>query len=124
MLISRAIGFTRSSTRIFRSPLSRYSAAVVSEKAEEALPTNKNSDLLLRIRHSSAHVMAMAVQNLYPSVQVTIGPWIDNGFYYDFFHTDGSQFAEDDLKMIKKEMDSIIKKKIPMVSSSRALIEY
>lgn len=43
------------------------------------LPTNENSENLLRIRHSSAHVMAMAVQRLYPDVKVTIGPWIDNG---------------------------------------------
>lgn len=44
------------------------------------LPTNENSENLLRIRHSSAHVMAMAVQRLYPDVKVTIGPWIDNGY--------------------------------------------
>jgi threonyl-tRNA synthetase len=60
--------------------------------------------------------MAMAVQNLYPTVQVTIGPWIDNGFYYDFYHTDGSLFSQEDLKKIKKEMDGIIKKKLPLVS--------
>ena len=43
------------------------------------LPTNEKSDQLLRIRHSSAHVMAMAVQRLFPEIKVTIGPWIDNG---------------------------------------------
>ena len=48
------------------------------------LPTSDESDELLRIRHSSAHVMAMAVQRLYPDVKVTIGPWIERGFYYDF----------------------------------------
>jgi len=78
-----------------------------------ALPTNENSATLLKIRHTSAHVMAMAVQKLYPGVQCTIGPWIDNGFYYDFYKPDG-QFAEDDLKAIKKEMDFIIKKKLPL----------
>jgi threonyl-tRNA synthetase len=44
------------------------------------LPTNDNSPNLLRIRHSTAHVMAMAVQRLFPKVKVTIGPWIDNGY--------------------------------------------
>lgn len=44
------------------------------------LPSNENNENLLRIRHSSAHVMAMAVQRLFPDTKVTIGPWIDNGF--------------------------------------------
>lgn len=44
------------------------------------LPSNENSPNLLRIRHSTAHVMAMAVQRLFPKVKVTIGPWIDNGY--------------------------------------------
>lgn len=46
---------------------------------EEELPTNESSPELLKIRHTSAHVMAMAVQKLFPGTQVTIGPWIDNG---------------------------------------------
>lgn len=43
------------------------------------LPTNDNNENLLRIRHSAAHIMAMAVQRLFPRVKVTIGPWIENG---------------------------------------------
>lgn len=50
-----------------------------------------------------AHVMAMAVQKLYPDAKVTIGPWIDNGFYYDF---DMEPLTDKDLKRIKKEMVS------------------
>lgn len=65
------------------------------------LPTNEKSPNLLRIRHTSAHVMAMAVQRLFPGVQVTIGPWIDNGFYYDF-DTGDIRFTEEDLNKIKK----------------------
>lgn len=73
------------------------------------LPTNENNNNLLKIRHSTAHVMAMAVQTLYPNiVQCTIGPWIDNGFYYDFYFTNGYKLTELDLKNIKKEMDYII----------------
>ncbi|KHG13628.1 Threonine--tRNA ligase [Gossypium arboreum] len=76
------------------------------------LPTNDSSDELLRIRHTCAHVMAMAVQKLYPDAKVTIGPWIDNGFYYDF---DMEPLTDNDLKRIKKEMDRIIKRNLPLV---------
>jgi len=83
------------------------------EEEQIELPTNENSEQLLRIRHSAAHVMAMAVQRLWPDAQVTIGPWIDNGFFYDF-DLGGKTFEEEDLKAIKKEMQSIIKKNYPI----------
>lgn len=57
--------------------------------------------------------MAMAVQKLFPKAQVTIGPWIDNGFYYDFDSPD--PFTDRDLKRIKKEMDKIIRMKLPLI---------
>ena len=79
------------------------------------LPTNEESDELLRIRHTSAHVMAMAVQRLFKDAKVTIGPWIDNGFYYDFDMPLDAQLEEKDLKKIKKEMDKIIQRKLPLV---------
>lgn len=89
------------------------------------LPTNDSDEDLLKIRHSSAHVMAMAVQQIFPEAQVTIGPWIDNGFYYDFFFpetTDGEtgekiearKLSEQDLKQVKKAMDKIIGKNYPI----------
>ncbi|CAI5468619.1 unnamed protein product [Closterium sp. Yama58-4] len=82
------------------------------ELPREPLPTNESSEQLLRIRHTSAHVMAMAVQRLFPKAQVTIGPWIQNGFYYDF---DLDQpLTDKDLKKIKKEMDKIIFKNLPL----------
>ena len=58
----------------------------ISQPAEPAvsLPKTSESETLLRIRHSMSHVMAMAVQKLFPKAQVTIGPWTENGFYYDF----------------------------------------
>ena len=49
-----------------------------------ALPRTSESENLKKIRHTFSHVMAMAVQKLFPKAQVTIGPWIDYGFYYDF----------------------------------------
>lgn len=56
--------------------------------------------------------MAMAVQKVFPSAKVTIGPWIDNGFYYDF---DMDPLTDKDLKKIKKEMDHIIRRNLPLV---------
>jgi threonyl-tRNA synthetase len=64
------------------------------------------------IRHSAAHVMADAVQRLFPGTQVTIGPSIDNGFYYDFDRPDGA-FTDKDLLRIEKEMRKIISSKKP-----------
>ncbi|KAH9793585.1 threonine--tRNA ligase 2 [Citrus sinensis] len=82
----------------------------VAEKV--VLPTNESNEQLLRIRHTCAHVMAMAVQKLYPDAKVTIGPWIENGFYYDF---DMEPLTDKDLKRIKKEMDHIIGRNLPLV---------
>ena len=64
------------------------------------------------IRHSAAHVMADAVQRLFPGTQVTIGPAIDSGFYYDFDRPEGP-FNEKDLARIEKEMRRIIKQNVP-----------
>jgi threonyl-tRNA synthetase len=77
------------------------------------LPKTSESEALKKIRHTASHVMAMAVQKLFPKAQVTIGPWIENGFYYDFDSPE--PFTEKDLKAIKKEMTRIIKRKLPVV---------
>lgn len=82
------------------------------EASVVALPTNESSEKLVSIRHTAAHVMAMAVQKLFPKAQVTIGPWIDDGFYYDFDVPE--PFTERDLKRIKKEMIRLIKMKLPL----------
>ncbi|MEB3123776.1 MAG: threonine--tRNA ligase [Snowella sp.] len=76
------------------------------------LPRTSESDKLKRIRHTTSHVLAMAVQKLFPKAQVTIGPWTENGFYYDFDSPD--PFTEADLKAIKKEMIKIINQKLPV----------
>ena len=72
--------------------------------------TSKDPEGLEVIRHDAAHIMAMAVQELYPGTQVTIGPVIENGFYYDFARKE--PFTEDDLKKIEKRMAEIIDKDI------------
>ena len=71
------------------------------------------SESLKKIRHTTSHIMAMAVQKLFPKAQVTIGPWTENGFYYDFDSPD--PFTEQDLKKIRKEMIKIINRKLPVV---------
>jgi threonyl-tRNA synthetase len=77
-----------------------------------ALPKTSESPQLLRIRHSMSHVLAMAVQKLFPRAQVTIGPWTETGFYYDFDHPE--PFTEADLKAIQKEMGRIIARRLPL----------
>ncbi|MDB9413852.1 threonine--tRNA ligase [Microcystis aeruginosa] len=77
------------------------------------LPKTSESDHLKRIRHTTSHVMAMAVQKLFPQAQVTIGPWTETGFYYDFDVPE--PFTDKDLKDIKKEMVKIINKKLPVI---------
>ena len=84
------------------------------EKSEKIhLPRTSESQTLKKIRHTTSHVMAMAVQKLFPKAQVTIGPWIENGFYYDFDTLES--FTEADLKAIKKEMVKIIKRNLPVI---------
>ena len=68
--------------------------------------TSKDKEGIEVIRHDAAHIMAMAVQELYPGTQVTIGPVIENGFYYDFARKE--PFTSDDLKKIEKKMSEII----------------
>ena len=68
--------------------------------------TSKNPEGLETIRHDTAHILAMAVQELFPGTQVTIGPVIDNGFYYDFARKE--PFTEDDLTMIENKMKEIV----------------
>ncbi len=85
-----------------------------SEQPEKIhLPRTSESETLKKIRHTTSHVMAMAVQKLFPKAQVTIGPWIENGFYYDFDTPEA--FTEADLKAIKKEMVKIIKRDLPVI---------
>ncbi|GBO55380.1 threonyl-tRNA synthetase [Pseudanabaena sp. lw0831] len=94
----------------------------VAVKPSESKPSDiKPSDILrqadaeklARIRHTCSHVMAMAVQKLYPDAKVTIGPATENGFYYDFDRAE--HFTPSDLKAIAKEMKRIIKWNQPLV---------
>ncbi len=67
-----------------------------------------NDEKLQTVRHSCAHVMAEAVQRLYPGTKIAIGPAIDNGFYYDFDFPEGTKFTETDFPTVEKEMRRIL----------------
>ena len=92
---------------------SSESMSAPEESVKIELPRTSESESLKKIRHTTSHVMAMAVQKLFPKAQVTIGPWIENGFYYDFDTPE--PFTEQDLKAIKKEMIKIINRKLPVI---------
>jgi len=78
-----------------------------------ALLTAKDEAILATIRHDAAHVMAEAVLELYPETQVTIGPSIENGFYYDFHRE--TPFSEDDLAAIEARMHDIVDRDEPII---------
>ena len=78
----------------------------ISTDAKVKIFTSKNKEGLETIRHDTAHILAMAVQELFPKTQVTIGPVIDNGFYYDFARAE--PFTENDLRKIETKMMEIV----------------
>ena len=78
----------------------------ITKDAKVRIITPKDKEGLEVIRHDAAHILAMAVQELYPGTQVTIGPVIENGFYYDFSRKE--PFTEEDLKKIEKKMGEIV----------------
>ena len=83
----------------------------IEENAAVRIITKKDDKALELIRHDAAHLLAMAVQELYPGTQVTIGPAIDDGFYYDFARNE--PFTPDDLPKIEEKMRQIVKQARP-----------
>jgi threonyl-tRNA synthetase len=86
---------------------------IIDSDVSLSIITDKDEAGLEIIRHSTAHLLANAVKNLYPKSQVTIGPTIDNGFYYDFANLDG--FNEENFAKVEKEMNRLIKANIPII---------
>ncbi|WP_174875292.1 threonine--tRNA ligase [Vogesella oryzae] len=84
----------------------------IAANADLAIITDKDADGLSIIRHSTAHLLAYAVKELFPEAQVTIGPEIENGFYYDFAYK--RPFTPEDLVAIEKKMSELAKKDIPV----------
>ena len=85
---------------------------VVEQDSAIAVITEKDDAGLEIIRHSTAHLLAMATQELFPGVQVTIGPVIEDGFYYDF--ATGHSFTPEDLEKIEDRMEELAKREIPV----------
>ncbi|MEY4592141.1 MAG: hypothetical protein RIR18_1036, partial [Pseudomonadota bacterium] len=84
----------------------------ISSDVQLAIITDKDAEGLELIRHSTAHLLAYAVKELFPDAQVTIGPVIENGFYYDFAYK--RPFTPDDLVTIEKRMAELVKQDIPI----------
>lgn len=91
---------------------------VIDRDAELSIVTDKSPEALDILRHSTAHLLAQAVQRLFPGAQVTIGPVIDNGFYYDFAYE--RPFTPEDLPAIEAEMQKIVKEALPVSRSVKS----
>ena len=85
---------------------------LIENDADLAIVTERDPDGLEVIRHSTAHLLAYAVKELFPEAQVTIGPVIENGFYYDFAYS--RPFTPDDLVAIEKRMAELARRDIPV----------
>jgi len=97
----------------------------IENDSEVSILTKKNKEVLDIIRHDAAHIMAEAVLELYPETQVTIGPAIENGFYYDFFRD--KTFSLSDLGLIEKRMHEIVdrdEKIVREIWSRNEALEY
>src|SRR6185312_1753409 len=91
----------------------------IDHDARVEIVTEKSPEALEVIRHSTAHLLAQAVQRLYPGTQVTIGPVIEDGFYYDFAPK-GEPFKPEDLPAIEAEMHKIAKESLPLSRSVKS----
>ena len=85
---------------------------VIEHDADLAIVTGKDAEGIDIIRHSTAHLMAYAVKELFPEAQVTIGPTIEEGFYYDFAYK--RPFTPEDLTAIEAKMAELVKQDIPV----------
>lgn len=85
----------------------------ITENSTVSIVTDKDPEGLEIIRHSTSHLLAQAVKELYPEAQITIGPVIENGFYYDFSLP--KHLTNEDLPLIEKKMDEIVKRDLPIV---------
>jgi threonyl-tRNA synthetase len=86
---------------------------LVEQDADIAIITARDDEGIDVIRHSTSHLMAQAVKQLFPEAQVTIGPVIDDGFYYDFSYKEA--FTPEDLTRIEKKMEELVKQDLPII---------
>ncbi len=85
---------------------------LIEDDAQLAIITSRDEEALELLRHDAAHIMAQAVQELWPDTQVTIGPAIEDGFYYDFAREEA--FTPEDLEKIEQRMHEIVKRDLPI----------
>jgi threonyl-tRNA synthetase len=99
---------------------------VIAQDAQLSIITDRDVDGIEVIRHSTAHLLAMAVQSVFPGAQVTIGPVIEDGFYYDFAYK--RTFTPEDLEKIEKKMEELSQKDLPVqrvvMSRSEAIAQF
>jgi len=105
-------GLAKAALAIRLGGVMRDLATVIEADAEVSIVTVKDEDALDLLRHDCAHVLAQAVQDLFPGTQVTIGPSIENGFYYDFARDEA--FTPDDFEAIEKRMAAIVDADLPI----------
>ena len=91
---------------------------LIDHDASVQIVTDKGPEALEILRHSTAHVMGQAVQRLFPGAQVTIGPVIDSGFFYDFAYE--RPFTPEDLPLIEAEMHKIVAEQLPVARSVKS----
>jgi len=91
-------------------------ALPIAKDAKVAIVTAKDPDALELIRHDAAHVLAQAVQEIFPGTQITFGPAIDNGFYYDFARKE--PFTPEDFAKIEQRMREIVDRNLPSSAAS------
>ena len=94
---------------------------IIEKSGNIQLITNTSEEGIEIIRHSAAHIMAQAVQRLFPNTKVTIGPVVENGFFYDF--DPERPFTEEDLTKIEEEMKKIVKENYPFERSEMSAEE-
>src|SRR5579862_9059290 len=97
-------GLARAALAVESDGVLRDLASPLEDGAAISIVTSRSDGALALIRHDAAHVLAEAVTELYPGVQVSIGPAIENGFYYDFDFPAGVQVSDDDLAAIEERM--------------------
>src|SRR5881397_2820170 len=114
---ARAIGegLARAALAVRQNGEVRDLAAALEDGSRITIVTDRDEDALAVIRHDAAHVLATAVMELYPGVKISIGPPIEDGFYYDFDFPDGTAVSEADFERIEARMKEHIAAGEPFV---------
>ncbi len=108
-------GLAKSAVAAVVDGKTRDLSAPLSDGAKVSILTKKDADALDVLRHSAAHMMADAILRVFPKIQLTIGPAVEDGFYYDLFLPEGTKLTVEDFPRIEGEMQRIAKEALPFV---------